>query len=140
MAAFFRKYSTLLLFLVLLTLLVLAWLFPSAGLMLGIIFLLFSFFIASFALLEKHRVAYRQGKIRRSVFIRNAVLEITGILFAMFLAGLLGRYIAEMATRQMDNDLIRIIAGILVGLLVGIGVGAFAKKTWGRFSKILPER
>jgi len=135
MTTFFRKYSTPILFLLLLALLTLAWLFPSAGLILGIIFLLFSFFIASSAVLEKHRKAYRQGKIRRSIFIRNVILEMTSILLAMFLAGLLGRYMAGIATRQIDNDLTRVIAGIMVGLLVGMGVGTFVRKTWGRFAK-----
>ena len=136
MATFFRKYSTPILFFLLVTLLILAWLFPSAGLILGIIFLLFSFFIASSAVLEKHREAYRQGKIRRSIFIRNVILEMTSILLAMLLAGLLGRYMAGIATRQIDNDLTRVVAGIMVGLLVGMGVGTFARKTWGRFAKI----
>jgi len=138
MATFFRKYSTPILFFLLVTLLILAWLFPSAGLILGIIFLLFSFFIASSAVLEKHREAYRQGKIRRSIFIRNVLLEGTGILLAMALAGLLGRYVAEVATRQIDSELTRVVAGIMVGLLVGMGVGTFARKTWGRFAKIEP--
>ena len=136
MATFFRKHSTPILFLLLVTLLILAWLFPSAGLILGIIFLLFSFFIASSAVLEKHREAHRQGKITRGIFIRNILLEGTGILLAMLLAGLLGRYMAEIATRQINNDLIRVIAGIMVGLLVGMGVGTFARKTWGRLARI----
>ena len=136
MAAFFRKHSTPILFLLLVTLLILAWLFPSAGLILGIIFMLFSFFIASSVVLEKHKEAYRQGKITRGIFIRNVILEMTSILLAMLLAGLLGRYMAEIATRQIDNDLTRVIAGIMVGLLVGMGVGTFVRKTWGRFAKI----
>jgi hypothetical protein len=135
MTTFFRKHSTPILFLLLLILLILAWLFPSAGLLLGIIFLLLSFFIASSAVLGKHNEAYRQGRIRHTVFIRNAVLEITGILFAMVLAGLLGRYIAQIATQQMDNDLIRVIAGITIGLLVGIGIGFVVKQTWCRLVK-----
>ena len=136
MAAFFRKHSTPILFFLLVILLILAWLFPSNGLILGIIFLSFSFFIANSAVLEKHKEAYRQGKIRRSIFIRNVLLEGTGILLAMLLAGLLGRYMAEIATLQIDNGLIRVITGVVVGLLVGMGIGAFARKTWGRFAKI----
>ena len=136
MAAFFRKHSTPILFFLLVTLLILAWLFPSAGLILGIIFMLFSFFIASSVVLEKHKEAYRQGKITRGIFIRNVLLEGTGILLPMILAGLLGRYMAGIATRQIDNDLTRVIAGIMVGLLVGMGVGTFVRKTWGRFAKI----
>jgi hypothetical protein len=136
MTTFFRKYSTPILFCLLPALLVLAWLFPSTGLLLGIIFLLLSFFIASFAVLEKHKEAYRQGKITRGLFIRNTFLEITGILLAMVLAGLLGRYMAEIATRHINSDLTRVIAGITIGLLVGLGVGTLTKKTWGHFAKI----
>jgi hypothetical protein len=136
MTAFCRKYSTIILILLLVTLLVLARLFPSAGLKLGIVFLLISFFIASLAVLEKHKEAYRLGSITRGVFIRNAALEITGAGLAMALAGLLGRYAAQVATQQIGDDLIRIIAGMIVGLLVGISVGGVARKTWGRFVKI----
>lgn len=139
MITFFRKHSTPILFFVLLTLLTLAWLFPSAGLRLGIIFLLFSLVIASLAVLERHKEAYRQGKVRRSIFIRNAVLEITGILLAMTLAGLLGRPVAAMATQQISNDLLRVIVGIMVGLLAGIGIGILVRQTWGRLVKIAQE-
>jgi hypothetical protein len=135
MTTFFRKYSTPILFLLLVTLLLLSWLFPSSGLLLGIIFLFFSFFITSSAVLEKHREVYRQGKITRSIFIRNVLLEGTGILLAMLLAGVFGRYLAGIATRQIDNGLVRVIAGILVGMLVGMGVGTFARKTWGRVTQ-----
>jgi hypothetical protein len=138
MAAFFRKHSTPILFFLLLTLLVLAWLFPSDGLILGIIFLLLSFFIASLAVIEKHKEAYRQGKIGRGIFIRNVLLEETGILLAMLLAGLLGRVMAGMATRQIGDGLVRVIAGIMVGLLVGMGVGTFARKTLGQLAKVDP--
>ena len=97
-----------------------------------IIFLLFSLVTGSLAVLEKHRQAYRQGKITRGVFIRNAVLEITGILLAMTLAALLGRPLAALATRGIGNGLIRVIAGMLVGLLAGMGIGFVVKQTWGR--------
>jgi len=136
MTAFFRKHSTPILFCILLTLLVLAWRFPWAGLRLGIIFLLFSLVAGSLAVLEKHRQAYRQGKITRGVFIRNAVLEITGILLAMALAALLGRPLAALATQSIGNGIIRVIAGILVGLLAGLGIGFVVKQTWGRLVKV----
>ena len=136
MITFVRKHSTPILFLSLLTLLVLTWLFPSYGLRLGIIFLLLSLVIANLAVFEKHKEAYRQGNIGRSTFIRNSVLEIIGILLAMLLAGLLGRYMAALATRQINDDLIRVVAGIVVGLLAGMGVGTVARKTWGRLAKV----
>jgi hypothetical protein len=138
MTAFFKKHSTMILISLLLTLLILAWLFPSAGLKLGAAFLLGSLGIASFIAIENHRKAYVLGRVTRGVFIRKAVLEVTGILFAMVLAGLLGRSIAEVATRQISHELTRVLAGILTGLLVGLGVGAFAKRTWGRLVKVSP--
>jgi hypothetical protein len=60
------------------------------------------------------------------------VLEITGILLAMSLAGWVGKPIAALATRQIGEGLVRVIAGILVGLLAGIGVGFLVRQTWGR--------
>jgi len=136
MTTFFRKHSTPILFCILLTLLVLAWRFPWAGLRLGIIFLLFSLVTGSLAVIEKHRQAYRQEEITRGVFIRNAVLEITGILLAMTLAALLGRPLATSATQGIGNGLLRAIAGIVVGLLAGLGIGFVVKQTWGRLVKV----
>jgi hypothetical protein len=136
MTAFFRKHSTPILFFLLVTLLILSWMFPSSGLLLGILFLLLSFFIASSAVLQKHREAYLQGRITRRVFLRNVLLECTGIVLAMLLAGVLGRYMAGIATRQIRDDLIRVSAGIMVGLLVGMGVGTCARKTWGQLAKV----
>jgi len=131
MTAFLRKYSTPILFFMLLLLLFLSWRFPGEGFRLGILFLLFTLVIVGAAVLEKHKKAYRQGQITRAAFIRNAVLEIIGILLAMTLASLLGGQAAEMATRQIESDLIRLIAGLLVGLLAGLGIGFVIRQTWG---------
>jgi|GEM_PF-2175492 len=136
MTTFFTKHSTIILIALLFTMLALAWIFPSAGLKLGIMSLLLSFLIASLAVLEKHKKAYRKGEITRQVFIRNAVLEISGGFLVMLLAGLLGRNVAETATQQIGNGLIRVIAGILVGLLVGVSVGAVANKTLRRLVEV----
>jgi hypothetical protein len=140
MTAFFTKHSTIILLSGLVTLLILAWIFPSAGLRLGIAFLLLSSFIASLAVLEKHKKAYRKGEITRGVFIRNAAVEISGGFAVMLLAGLLGRNAAEIATQQIGNDVVRLVAGIAVGLLVGLGVGLLAQKTLRRLVEISPQR
>lgn len=139
MTAFLTKHSTTILMSGLMILLILAWIFPTAGLKLGIAFLLLTFFIASLAVLEKHKQAYRKEKVRRGVFIRNAVLEINGTFLVMLLAGLLGRYAAQITTQQIGNDLIRVGAGIGVGLLVGLGVGMLAKKTLRRLVDVPPQ-
>lgn len=139
MTTLLRKYSTPILVSLLLVVLILAWLFPSEELFLGIIFLSFSFFIAGAAMIAKHREKYRDGKITRRVFIRTVALEITGTWMAMILAGLLGRMIAGIATQQITDALIRLILGIMIGLLVGIGVGLCVWQTWGRFVKVSVE-
>jgi hypothetical protein len=138
MIAFIRKHSTLILMSGLLTLLLLAWVFPASGLKLGIGFLFLSFLVASLAVLEKHQKAFRKGKLRRGIFIRNATLEVSGAFLVMLLAGLLGRYAAEVATQQIEQDLLRVVAGLGVGLAVGLGVGALAKRTLRRLVDVLP--
>ena len=62
-----------------------------------------------------------------------------GLRFAMVLAGLLGRYIAQIATQHISNDLIKLAAGIVTGLLVGIGVGVLMQRIGGRFVKTSAE-
>jgi hypothetical protein len=139
MTTLLQKYSTSILISLLLAVLVLAWLFPSAGFFLGILFLILSFFITSAAVIAKHSEKYGQGKITRRVFIRTVALEITGIWLAMILAGLLGRAIAGIATQQITDALTKLIIGILIGLLIGIGVGVFVSQTWRRLVKISSE-
>lgn len=139
MTAFFTKHSTSILISGLVTLLLLAWVFPSAGLKLGITFLLLSFLIASLAVLEKHKKAYRKGEITRGIFIRNAAVEISGGFLVMLLAGVLGRNAAEIATQQIGNEVVRLVAGIAVGLLVGFGIGLLAQKTLRRLVEVSPQ-
>jgi hypothetical protein len=129
MTAFFKKHSPLILMSLLLTLLVLSWMIPSERLFFGITFVLLSFLVGSAAILAKHQQAYRDGRITRAVFFRNAVLEIGSTLTIMLLAGLLGRYVAQIATQPIEDDLLRVIAGLGVAMFVGIGVGVLAKKT-----------
>jgi len=134
MTAFFKRHSTFVLLLLLVTLLALAWVYPSEGLFLGITFLLFSFLAASLAVLDKHKQAYRQGRITRGAFIRNAVLEITGTWLVMLAAGLLGRSAAGAVTQGIGGELLRVSVGIGIGLLVGMGVGVAGKKTLRRLN------
>ena len=136
MTTFITKHSTVILLSGLLMLLILAWVFPTSGLRLGITFLLLSFLVATLVLLEKHKKAYRSGKITRSIFIRNVTLEISGTFLIMLLAGILGRYVAEVATHHIVNDLTRMVTGIGVGLVVGLGLGFLAKKTLSRLVDI----
>jgi hypothetical protein len=57
----------------------------------------------------------------------------------MVLAGFLGRYIAQIATQRIGNDLIKLAADIATGLLVGIGVEVVMRRLSGRFMKAATE-
>jgi len=111
------------------------WQFPFAITVLSITFLLFGLAAAISSIFKKHRDAYCQDKITRGVFIRNVFLEIFGILLAMTLAGLLGKYLAQMATEPINNELTKLITAIVIGLLAGMGVGVLVNRTWGRLAK-----
>ena len=126
-------------FLLILVLLLAMWLLPSATSALGIALIVTSLSLAVFTIFGKHRTAYRQGKLTRSAFLRNMLLDVSGILLAVTLAGLLGRTIAGIVTQPISNDLGRLIAGIFIGLLVGIGVGVFVNRAWGRFVRTSPK-
>jgi len=88
-----------------------------------------------FSVVQKQRNLYQENPTSGIKFARSILFEIIGILIAMALAGLLGRYIAQIVTQQLGNDLIKFAVGITTGLLVGIGVGIIMQHIWGRFIK-----
>ena len=53
----------------------------------------------------------------------------------MLLAGWSGRSLAQLATNPINNEGIKLVAGIVVGLLAGVGIGFLIKQTWGRLVK-----
>jgi hypothetical protein len=61
--------------------------------MLVLMFISVSLFLVLvvFSIIRKHRSIYLQGKITRSIFLRNTAFEMFGILLAMVLAGTLRR-------------------------------------------------
>ena len=63
----------------------------------------------------------------RIVFIKRV-----GILLAMLAAGLLGRIVSEAATSQMNDELSKLIMGIVTGALIGLAVGILVRRAWGR--------
>ena len=132
MINFFKKYINPILFLALLLVL---WQFPASMRVISVIFLSVSLAVAFSFIIKKHREAYLQNKITRGVFVRNVLVEITGILLAMALAGLLGRIVAQFMTAQISNDLTNFSASIIIGLLAGTGIGIFVKRTWERLVK-----
>ncbi len=127
-------------FLLLLVLILSIWFLPAITPVLAIAILVFSLGLAIFAILKKHRTAYHQGQITRSIFLRNTFLDVLGVLLAMALAVLLARYIARIAAAPVNNDLTMQTVGILIALLVGTGVGILVNRLWERFVKTSPQR
>jgi hypothetical protein len=128
MANFFKKYQAIIFVLLVVALFFSALLSPSIGMIPGLIIVLFGFLAASSMIILKHRESYLQGKNSRSVSVRGACLEITGILLAMVLAGLLGWHLARLATGHIGNDLARVATAIGIGLLVGVGMGLIFRR------------
>ena len=122
-----KNHSTTIFALLLLTMLVLIWLFPSSKLIIETIFLLFSFVIASSVVIAKNKESYDQGN-----FVRNTILDVFGILLAMVLAGLLANHIAQIAIGQTGNSLAKSIVAVVTGLLVGMGIRILTKRIWER--------
>ena len=89
----------------------------------GVVLILLSATVAVSSILKKNKESYLQGRITHGVFVRNVLVETLGILLAMTLAGLLGRYLAQITTAQIANEFTKLFVGILIGLLAGMGVG-----------------
>lgn len=131
-----KKYIKLLPILIMVVTLLLLWKIPVATPILAIAIVIFSLATAILTVFKKNRKAYLQGKITHGVFARNILVEILGILLAMTLAGLLGRYLAQLAIAKITNELIKLIASIVIGSLAGMGVGFAMKRTWGQLLKL----
>ena len=78
-----------------------------------------------------------QNKISQVRLAGKAHLNSLGVLLAMILAGLLGRYGAEVATRPISNELTKLVVGIIIGMLIGLGTGFVVQRAWGRFMEIV---
>ena len=96
--------------------------------------IIFSFIlgIAILPAVGRQRKLYRENRISRAVLARNVLYEVMGILLAMALAFLLGRYVLEIATEQISNVLIKFVAGVAISLLAGMGAGFLVKRAWSR--------
>ncbi|MBN2118139.1 MAG: hypothetical protein JW730_16300 [Anaerolineales bacterium] len=139
MGNFLKKHFILITILFLVVFALSAWKFPSAAPLIGMIFLCSSLGIAIFSIVVKHRSAYGEGRLTRFAFLRNVFLDVSGVLLAVVLAALLGRYAADLVAQQIDGAVLRFAAGMLVGVLVGISVGLLVRGAWGRFVKTTPS-
>ena len=74
--------------------------------------------------------------IIHSVRLPKILIDMSGILLAILLAGLLGRYAAEIATRQIGDELTKLVVGIVIGTLIGLGTGFVVQRAWGQLARI----
>ena len=109
------------------------WANSTVGITLGLIYLLFGLAATSYTIIRKYRKAYLQGKIPRSILIRNTCLEIAAVLVAMVLAALSGRYLINMINGSISSTPAKLFTGIGLGLIAGWAIGLFIKFTSGRF-------
>jgi hypothetical protein len=112
----------------------------TAGIALSWIFLLFCLVATSYSIVKKHKKLYQLAKIPLSISIRNICLEIAAILLAMALAGVIGRYLSELASVAINNTLDEFITEIGIGLLAGWAIGLVIKNASGRLMKSLSDR
>ena len=140
MMAFLSRYFTFIPILLIPVLFFTVWLFPAYGMVLLIVSLSFGLLINSLMIIKKQRETYFPGRTSRIIFVRNVFLEISAIVFTMILAGLLGNYLGEIATRQIYNDLTKSVAGLFLGLLIGISVGVIIQRTRKRLLWIFQNR
>ena len=102
------------------------------------IVLFISFSIAIYSVVQKQIRLFREKSTSRVKLAWNVLFEIMGVLLAMVLAGLLGRTIAQIGTAQINNELTKLIAGIVMALLAGMAIGTLVTRTWGRLIKTSP--
>ena len=103
------------------------------------IVLFISFSIAIYSVVQKQIKLFREKSTSRVKLAWNVLFEIMGVLLAMVLAGLLGRTIAQIGTAQINNELTKLIAGIVMALLAGMAIGTLVTRTWGRLLKTSAE-
>jgi len=101
--------------------------------------LIISSAIAIFSAVQKQIQLFREKPTGLVKLVLNVLLEIMGILLAMVLAGLLGRYIVQLGTAQISNALTKMVAGIVISLLAGMAIGTLVTRTWGRLIKTSSE-
>ena len=102
------------------------------------ILLFISFAVAIYSVVQKQIKLYREKPTSRVKLARNLLFEIMGVLLAMGLAGLLGRTIAQIGTAQINNELTKLIAGLVMALLAGMAIGTLVTRIWRRLIKTSP--
>ena len=133
MTNFLNKHFALIITLMVVVLFVTIWLSPANALTAWMVFMALGLAINIFLITQKFRETYLLGRISQAEYLHETSFYITCVLLIVILAGLSGRYIAEIVTNQINNESARFSVGIITGLFVGVGVGLLARKTMNGF-------
>ena len=128
MTTFLKNRSTLIFVLLLLTMLLLTWLFPSARFVIEGTFILVSLALASLVVVGKNRESYQQGKLTRGAFVGHSLFDVFSVLLAMTAAGLLANSVAQILMAQAGSDVRTMAAVLATSLLAGISIGMLMKR------------
>ena len=128
MTTFFNGRATIIFVFLLLTMLILTWLFPSSRFMIEATFITVSLALASLVVVAKNRESYQQGNLTKRAFVRNTFFDILSLLLSMTLAGLLAHYIAQNMMASVGSGLARIGVVIVISLLAGVSTGFLIKR------------
>ena len=127
MMNYLKKYSTLATILLPVVLLILMRSSPLLGITFGIIYFLFGIIVISYSIYKRHKRSYLQSKISRSIFFRNNLVEIIGVLLALILAAPIRKYLAMIGTQHIKNEILLLLVGLVIGLLAGGAIGILVK-------------
>jgi cobalamin synthase len=128
MTTFFNGRATIIFVFLLLTMLILTWLFPSSRFMIEATFITVSLALASLVVVVKNRESYQQGNLTKRAFVRRTIFDILSILLSMTLAGLLAHSIAQNMMASVGSGLTRIGVVIVISLLAGVSIGILMKR------------
>jgi hypothetical protein len=118
MSNFSKRYYMPILFLLLIT--ISLWRFPLATPVLGIAFLLFSLAIAVSSIYKKHK----QTENLRPKIVKDLLILILTLLFAIFLGGLAGTVVNQYAGLYFG-----VVAGVFFALAASFAAGYLVR--WG---------
>ena len=128
MITFFKDRATIIFVILLLSMLILTWLFPSSRFMIEAIFILVSLALASLVVVAKNRDSYQQGKLTQRAFVRHTIFDILSLLLSMTLAGLLAHSIAQNMMPSVGSGLASIGVVIILCMLAGVSAGTLMKR------------
>jgi hypothetical protein len=117
-------------------------LFPAIAQPLMWIVIIAGIAVAVVLAVNRHYRKYLQEHYSRGKLMRNAGLDILGILLAIgcaiWLAGIIAARVVPAATNAIESVqpgigyLAGIVAGLISALAVGLGVGFFVRWVWGK--------